>query len=119
MTITPDGILEAFYSSIAMTAKLGTTTILMRTDEISLLIATGSGTAAVDGIQYETEKGSILSNIDIDVYLILGRVKYDRFNVPRFDKSKRAGRNLFDEFIHGKTSAQKYTSNPVFPLNRK
>ena len=66
-----------------------------------------------------TEKGSILSNIDIDVYLILGRVKYDRFNVPRFDKSKRAGRNLFDEFIHGKTSAQKYTSNPAFPLNWK
>ena len=85
MTITPDGILEAYYSSIAMTAKLGTTTILMRTDEISLLIATGSGTAAVDGIQYETEKGSILCLAPDSYYLTNGsfwRISSENLEIP-------------------------------------
>ena len=85
MTITPDGILEAYYSSIAMTAKLGTTTILMRTDEISLLIATGAGTAAVDGIQYETEKGSILCLAPDSYYLTNGsfwRISSENLEIP-------------------------------------
>ena len=72
MKITPEGILEAYYSSIAMTAKLGTTTILMRTDEVSLLISTGSGAAEIDGIRYETEKGSILCLAPDSYYLTDG-----------------------------------------------
>lgn len=72
MKITPEGILEAYYSSIAMTAKLGTTTILMRTDEVSLLISTGSGAAEIDGIKYDTEKGSILCLAPETFYLTDG-----------------------------------------------